>query len=488
MNYTYPTKLKWEKACGGKSGFKDIVELSKTESAKNGYNLGIFPDFDFLYISNTASFDGISNKGNVSRMVDNRYASKQVYSSLLGEFETVFSMVISTDTLKGHFETFNEKYSKFEHAQLSVSTLGSDLNSNFDEKNTVDRAASLSYVVGTLEDMVSQKEYELMIGTGNIYAAKFADHILNLPVDYSAFRFSSYAIPFVGMILHGYVNYAGTPLNYSGSPAYDVLRAIENGANPYYIIAYQNNAYMKDDIELNKYYGVDYENWYDEILTTYTKMNSILKGVQDYEIVDHKTVLSERTAEKSERIANYNTLKAELIAAFRAQVVEKVDAAVNANGENAKIEIDVNALYNQFANTILADYKAEIEIDVVDGKNALKEAIRLIAVEFMTEYNGSAAPVVISTFDVDGAPCTDYTQYSDHLFTTDSTMFERETYDVTDYTLDNDNVVMVTYKKGNSVVVFVLNYNLFDVTVNVGDKTVNIPTYGHYEIRYAINP
>lgn len=492
MNSTYPVKLKWEKCCGGKSDLEDLIDFAETETAKADYNFGIFPDFDFLYINNTSAFDGISNKGNVSRWVDNRYASKQAYNSILMEFESAFAMVISTDTLLGHFESFNEKYSKLEHSQLSVSSLGSDLNSNFDEKNNVDREKSLNYVVDTLEEMVYQNGYELMIDTGNIYAAKYADHILNLPTDYSAFRFSSYSVPFVGMILHGHVSYAGSPLNYSGSPEYDVLRAIESGANPYYIVSYQNNAYMKDDPTLNKYYGVDYANWYDEILTSYTKMNSILKDLQEYEIVDHKTVMVERTPEASERLANYELLKAELLAYLRAEIVEATDSAVAEYGSAVKVVVDVEGLYAKFTDKILAEYKTEIEGDVVDGKNALKEAIRLIAVEFSAEFTGNATDVTNGLVKID-ASVMEYDHYREYFidvngeckysFTTDSTIFDAE-YETTDYTLYNDNVVLVTYKKGNSIVRFVLNYNLYDVSVKLeADKpAVTIATYGYYVI------
>ena len=495
MNSTYPTKLKWEKACGGKSDFKDLVAFSKTETEKADYNLGIFPDFDFLYINNTASFDGISNKGNVSRMVDNRYASKQVYNSLLGEFESIFAMVISADTLEEHFSTFNEKYSKFEHSQLSVSTLGSDLNSNFDEKNTIDRQSSLYYVTALLEEMTAKNGYELMVDTGNIYSAKYADHILNLSTDFSATRFSSYAVPFLGMILHGHVSYTGTPLNYSGSPAYDLLRAIESGANPYYIVAYQNNAYMKDDPELSDYYGIDYENWYDEILTTYTSMNKVLKDIQDYEIVDHKTLLAERIADKSERLANYNELKAYVLDDLNAQLALAAKIAVNADGAEAKLVVDVDLLYTQIATKILGDYAEEIG----DGVQ-LKNEISLIADKFEAEYNGSSTtPITVDSLVYeleDGTFAsykhyTEYEKYNDYRFTTDSTADAKD-YNETVYTLDNDNVVMVTYQKETKDAIyqvsFVLNYNLYDVKVNLGDgNVIPLSMYGYTKITNKIS-
>ena len=481
MNFTYPTKLKWEKSCGGKSDFKDLVEISASKSKTEGFNFGIFPDFDFLYINNTASFDGISNKGNVSRMIDNRYASKQVYNSVLGEFESFFAMVISTDMLDEHFASFNEKYSKYDLDKISVSTIGSDLNSNFDAKNTVDREASMNNSVALLEELVYQNGYEVMIDTGNIYAAKYADHILNASTDFSNFRFSSYAVPFVGMILHGHVSYAGSPLNYSGSPEYEVLRAIESGANPYYILCYQNTAYMKDDEVLSDYYGIDYANWYDEILKIYKEMNSVLAPYQTYEIVNHQTILVERSADASERVANYQTLKKELLDMLKVQLALFVDEAVAENGLNVKIVVDVETLYNQFANSILSKYSAEI---AAEG-TALKDELRAISAEYANEYSGTVAYTFSKVKDENGNAYTNYCEYSAYTFTTESTLFDDEdSYVKTDYTLDNGNVVMVTYKKGDSEVKFVLNYNLFDVDIRVSEDSapITIPSYGYKNI------
>ncbi len=488
MNFTYPTKLKWEKCCGGASGFEDLLAFSAEQSEKSGYSLGIFPDFDFLYINNTARFDGISNKGNVSKMVDNRYASKQVYNSVLADYESFFAMVISTDTLKEHFESFNEKYSEFGHSKLSISTLGSDLNSNFNEKNTIDRENSKKNTVAFLEEVVYQNEYEVMMDTGNIYAAKFATHILNAPVDFSSSKYSSYAVPFVGMLLHGYVNYAGSPLNYSGSPDYDILRAIEGGANPYYIVCFQNTAYMKDDEKLNKYYGIDYENWYDEILVSYDRLNTAIGGLQNFEIVDHTTVLAERTPDKAERVSNYNTLKEELLAIFRSQLSAAADEYVSNYGSKVKVVVDVDALYSQFAGKILAKYDAEVKEDLTDdGKSALKEAIREVAVEYANKYSGNATPVTLNFSEIvnaDGVAYTSYREYSSYSFTTDSKVTENKTYDRTVYTVDTDNVVMVTYRKGNEEVKFILNYNLFAVDVKLpgSNETHTIESYDYLAI------
>lgn len=507
MNFTYPTKLKWESVCGGASGFEDLVAESASVSAKEGSNFGIFPDFDFLYINNTSTFDGISVKGNVSRMVDNRYASKQVYNSVIREFESFFTLVISSDTIKEHFATFNEEYAEYGHKKISVSTLGSDLNSNFDEKNTLSREDSKNNSVALLEEIAYVQQYEVMMDKGNVYAAEFATHILNASTTYSNFRYSSYSVPFVGMILHGYVNYAGSPLNYSGTPDYEILRAIESGANPYYILCYQNAANMKDDEVLNKYYGVDYTNWYDEILLTYDKLNEVLKGLQTYEIVDHQTVIVERAPEKSEKVKDYNLLKEELITLFKDQLTVAVDAAVDAVAADpsaypggVKVLVDVEALFEQFEEKILSRYSDEIADDVVviDGEktelNALKEEIRAIAVEYANKYPGFSAAGNVKTVNfksvknAKGVDYVSYREYSQYSFTTDSLATSGDDYDETDYTLDNGNVVMVTYKKGDDVKRFVLNYNLFDVYVKLDDgRVVLIEPYDFFSVDFTVN-
>ena len=59
-----------------------------------------------------------------------------------------------------------------------------------------------------------------MANTGNMYSVKYMDHIIGVSTDSSHFKYSSYTIPFIGMVLHGFVNYSGSALNYSGSPDY----------------------------------------------------------------------------------------------------------------------------------------------------------------------------------------------------------------------------------------------------------------------------
>ena len=466
MASTYPVKVKWARACGGKSGFKSLIKEASKISESSDYNFIIYPEFDFTYINNTSLFDGISNRGNVSKMVDNRYASKQMYNSVLQDYEVVSSLVINAKALDGLYSKFLKKYSKYDIKTISASTLGSDLNSNFDKKNPLNREDAKNTISDLLDRMVNENGYELMIDTGNIYAVEYATHILNVNIDSSHFRYSSYAIPFTGLILHSYVNYTGSPLNYSGSSAYDLLRSIENGASLYYIVCYQNSAHLKADAELSKYYGVDYHNWYDDIVKTYNRLNGIIGDLQSYEIVDHRVLLAERQIEEKEAIQNYVHLQEEIIAMLDKQILSAVDAALatlRENGNNnVRVKLDVTdadraALMNQFADILNIDIT---ELQVSDFTKDVDEIIAKYELKYPgDDANGNSYVVNFSSIEYKS-------QYS---YITDSCAFDKD-YVYTDYTVDNGNVTMVTYKNGNSEVRFILNYNTYPVTVRLSSE------------------
>ena len=67
---------------------------------------------------------------------------------------------------------------------------------------------------------------------------------------------------------------------------------------------------------------------------------------------------------------------------------------------------------------------------------------------------------------------------------TDSDALAGTDYAGTDYTLDDERLVLVTYQKTDGTLVkFILNYNIFDVTVKLDGKTYTIGSYDYVSIR-----
>lgn len=473
MAYTYPTKVKWERAVGGTDGFKNLVAQANKVSSTAGAHLGIYPDFDFQYINETAIFDGVSLGRHVSRMIDNRYASKQIYDSISGEFESFYNMVVSAEVLETLYTKFSSRYAKYGAKTLSVSTLGSDLNSDMNEDAPVNREEALSRVESVLAKM-KEDGYEIMTDIGNAYTLAYVKHLTEVSVDSSHFSKSSYAVPFTGMVLHGYINYAGTPLNYSGTVDYDILRLIENGAYPAYILCYQNTAHLKEDEDLSQYFGVSYENWFSDVKKTYELLNTQLRDLQTYAIVDHRTLIGEMVIDAEEAAQNAANLAAEAVAQLKAQLSDAIDRAYAQmredpanNGRGIRLTVDTDA--------ILALLKTQLGTDTLG--EALTGEINGVVAEYTAAYDGTVSD---DPYDL---VFTMAAYESSYHYTTDSdATLSASDYAFTDYTVDNNNIVLVTYSDGTHTVRFILNYNVYAVNVSYNGVTYSLAKYGFQRI------
>lgn len=294
---TVPTKVKFERKVGGNSGYNDIIEYARSK------NISIYPDFDMVYFSGGRLFDGYSNRKDAVKTIDNRYTTKRIYDAVDETYRRSRFVAISPSVYEKLYAKFNASYSKFENIGISVSTLGSDLNSDFDKKDPYNREDAKGFTIDLLDDI--KEDYgSIMIDSGNAYALKYADHILNLPLDSSRYYYSSQAVPFMGMVLHGSVQIAGTPTNEAGDVKYELLKIIENGASPYFQLSYRNTQRMKENMYYSEHYSISYEIWHDDVIKYYNILNDALKDCQAATIDNVEFIYAERVPSEAEQAAD----------------------------------------------------------------------------------------------------------------------------------------------------------------------------------------
>ena len=143
---------------------------------------------------------------------------------------------------------------------------------------------------------------------GNAYTWQYVDHITDIALDSSRYSQSWASVPFLGMVLHGYVEFAGSPINMEGNIEYSVLKALENGASLKFILSYRNTNNLKNYEELSKYYSVRYDIWFDDMVALYTELNSSLSGVQTSLVEEHKFISGVRVPDGDELIKNAEDL------------------------------------------------------------------------------------------------------------------------------------------------------------------------------------
>ncbi len=304
MEKTAPAKLKVEKVLGGDDGLQELSSYAK----KN--NVGIYPDIEFTYVGEFANFDGFSSKKDSVKTIDGRSSTHRVYNALYQGFEDDEQLIISPDAMTRFYDNISDDFKELGTTGISVGTLGYDLNSDHNEDFMLNREDAKVMIAEFLGD-IKKDTGSVMIDGGNAYALKYADHVLDVPLDSSMNINTSMSVPFMGMVLHGSTEFAGTPINLDGDYEYSMLKAIENGANLYYMVSMENTSNLKTFPEFNKYYAVGYQNWKDDIKADYGVFNEAMKQVKYSYISDHEYLATRvvRVAydNGTEFILNYNT-------------------------------------------------------------------------------------------------------------------------------------------------------------------------------------
>ncbi|MBR2019617.1 MAG: hypothetical protein IKA05_04390 [Clostridia bacterium] len=306
-----PAALKWEKSVGGKAGFKALLEAANKINAEDGKHIGLYPDFDFAYIQRNSLFDSTVLKDDAVKTIDNRYTSYRQYSATAQMYVSFYQLAISPSRYSKFYNKLLNNYEGYDWKYMSIASLGTALNSDFDEEDPYNREDSKDFTVQAFEDM-KNAGYSLMSDGANAYTWGYVDHLLNVDLDSSRYVKSSASVPFLGVVLHGYVQFAGAPLNEESDVDYALLRALENGAGLYFILSYQNTQELKENGILSQYYSVRYDIWEEDVIKYYNQMNGLLKDVQNKVIIDHKFL------NEAERVLDPDELRAVLEAEMKA--------------------------------------------------------------------------------------------------------------------------------------------------------------------------
>ncbi len=163
-----------------------------------------------------------------------------------------------------------------------INDAGSILYSDFSHGGLLREDASIQIAKSIVP---LSTDHSTMTSNGNFYMLKNIDSIVNLPLKSSVSESGAYAsIPFVQLILHGIVDYAGEPVNTSINSDELLLRCIEYGACPHYEWNYEP---VTDTTETDIFY---YDNTINTAAEFYTKANEALNDLRNARITDHYEV------------------------------------------------------------------------------------------------------------------------------------------------------------------------------------------------------
>ena len=355
-NATIPYKLKWDKAVQ-----KDY-EFDQLLTDANG-KFGVYPDFDFAFASNNTLSDGLSLDKHAIKTIDGRYTSKREYSATRQTFINYYEMAISPAYFSRFYEKLTGEYLETNPQGISVSTLGTYLSSDFDEDEPFNREDTKQFTVDAFKYFDEMYDRVITSG-GNAFTWKYVDVITDISTDSSRHSRSAATVPFLGIVLHGFVETVSTPINMEGNIDYAMLRAIENGTAFKFMLSYDNTELLKEYYDTSVYYSIRYDIWFADLVQRYDEINRALKDVQTSTIEKHEFI-------SGIRIPENNELESDAEDALAAAIEkEKVEAAIAKEEIRSKLQLMRNELIKY--NAII---EGEETFGFSESKNAFNDAM-----------------------------------------------------------------------------------------------------------------
>ena len=301
MNFRIPSKVKIEKVIGGRKGYDNLVDFF--DSIGGTLNLGI--DFTRVYKNG----NGLDQNRQVSRYIGREVASISDFEpSAQVKISEHAAYLLAPQAYAGIVEDFIQNNAKYQNRNIYVASVGSYLSSNFKDNAIVDRQQSKILIQNALKAL-QDAGYRITADGGNVYVLPYVQQLTDIPVSYGNYAIESYSVPFVGMVLHGVMDYSGPALNNRGNYQLALLQNIESGAGLSYLLM-TGDPMMLSDTSHSDLYNIAADYWQEPMIETYQKLNAIFSRLSDCSIIGHRRPVenvSETTYSDGTKIlVNYN--------------------------------------------------------------------------------------------------------------------------------------------------------------------------------------
>lgn len=170
-------------------------------------------------------------------------------------------------------------------AGLALDNIGSTLYSDFRRDNFLGREETVT----AYQALMAAIPIPLALYTPNDYLLAHARAYYDIPIANSGYIYTTATVPFLEIVLSGYVPYYGEALNFSPDVRQDLLRHAEYGVYPSFFLTYEETARILKT-RSNWIYVSAYRQLEAEIEGSYAWLNGLLSPVQGASIVGHAQV------------------------------------------------------------------------------------------------------------------------------------------------------------------------------------------------------
>lgn len=211
-----------------------------------------------------------------------------------------------------NFNAINKQYASLSQdvfgeltSGLAIDNLGTILYSDFKRGNFLNREDTILKYQALMAENPGNTAFYIP----NDYLFGSMQAYYDMPLTDSGYIYTTETVPFLQIVLAGYVPYYGTAMNFSSDVQDDLLRHADYGVYPSYFLSHEVTAKILNT-RSSWIYTSSYQQWAQEIKETYQWLNSLLSPVKGQTIVSRqvlaKGVMATTYSNGKQIIVNYN--------------------------------------------------------------------------------------------------------------------------------------------------------------------------------------
>lgn len=227
-------------------------------------------------------------------ITDQRFVSRHnLAMAITGDYMRGFrrnkpNYYFNLPALEERFSAFSRDVHDNLQARVALDNIGRTLYSDFKKGNILNREEAIAAYQRLLADSAAP----LAFYTPNDYLFGQASAYYDIPLTDNGYTYTMETVPFLQIVLSGYVPYYGEALNFSPDVRGDLLLHAEYGTYPSFFVTYEDTARILKT-RSNWIYVSSYHQLQAEIEDSYAWLNALLGPVEGASIVRHEEIVSQ---------------------------------------------------------------------------------------------------------------------------------------------------------------------------------------------------
>lgn len=278
------TEFDLDRRVGTKKQLKALQKLLED----NGGKLYLDADMQFAY-KNGNGFSASKDSARYLNRLQNRRGSYDIvtHEYNTGALERYFISPVRYEEYAGLMaESVKKEWNGSELPGFSFGSSGLYLGGDYTKNRVIDRTQSSVMAVKAFEN-TKKSGISMMFDNGNAYVLPYAEDIVNVPMVSSQTDAQSETVPFLQMVIHSSVNYAGTPFNLSENSLLSTLSAVESGGAPYAAFITRSDSLIADTDYKSVWYSLSDSDRLEQFAKSAKSIVSVLDAVSGKRMTGH---------------------------------------------------------------------------------------------------------------------------------------------------------------------------------------------------------